>query len=126
MIKCKSKDWRERIKLESKELPKIIANADIIVTEDVPLKPGCTSTIQKLGGVQGMILTICADKKTEFILPSVWRSKLCLFDGTKDGTKRDAMKKKAIEMANKEFGLSLDSDDIAEAILIGKYYVVSA
>lgn len=125
LIKCKSKDWRERIKLESKELPKIIANADIIVAEDAPLKPGA-STIQKLGGVQGMILTICADKKTEFILPSVWRSKLCLFDGTKDGMKRDAMKKKAIEMANKEFGLSLDSDDIAEAILIGKYYVVSA
>lgn len=125
LIKCKSKDWSERIKLESKELSKVIATADLIVAEDVPLKPGA-STIKKLGAVQGMILTICADKQTKFILPSVWRSKLGLFDGTKDGVKRDSMKKKAIEMANKEFGLSLDSDDIAEAILIGKYYVVSA
>ena len=66
--------------------------------------------------------------KVDFLLPSQWRSKLGIFDGTRDGTKRDILKQKAIETANKTFGLTLNwvspksarnEDDVAEAILIG-------
>ena len=62
-----------------------------------------------------------------FLLPSQWRSDMGLFDGSKAGTKRDAMKEKAVLTANEIFGLKLkwvkpkyklNDDDVAEIILI--------
>ena len=62
-----------------------------------------------------------------FLLPSQWRSDMGLFDGSKAGTKRDAMKEKAVLTANEIFGLNLkwvkpksklNDDDVAESILI--------
>ena len=124
-------DWTDRIMEEWKRLSEIIQKYKPvrIVSEAPPAKEG-KLTLQKLGAVQGMVLSLCArfDLKVDFLLPSQWRSKLGIFDGTRDGTKRDILKQKAIETANKTFGLTLNwvspkstqnEDDVAEAILIG-------
>ena len=82
----------------------------------------------------GMILSLCAGFRIEpvFVLPSVWRHKLGMFDGTRAGMKRDVMKEKAVHMANELFGLNLqwasptstkNDDDVAESILIGYSHV---
>ena len=86
-------------------------------------------TILKLGAVQGMIICLAAQYGAEikFLLPSEWRSGLGLYDGTRQGTHREVLKKKAVETANKLFGLNLlwvkekskkNEDDEAEALLI--------
>lgn len=130
-IKPKSSDdWRERIKQEWATLEYIVANyhPEKIYIEDVPLKDG-KLTLVKLGAMQGLVLALSAkyNIETKFLLPSDWRQPLGLYDGTREGTHRDVLKKKAIEMANEKFGLDLawvapkskkNMDDEAEAILI--------
>ena len=123
-------DWRERVFRIHKELSALINeyHPNIIYLEDVPLKKG-SSTIQKVSVVQGMIIGLCAtyDIDIKFLLPVTWRKSLGLFDGTKNGLKREVLKQKAVEMANDKFHLNLkwvkkdsvkNQDDIAEAILI--------
>lgn len=130
VIKPKGEDWRERIMNESLVIKEIFEkyNPDKIYMEDVPMKKGA-STLMKLGAVQGCVLSIAATYQIQidFLLPSQWRSSLNLYDGTREGTHREVLKKKAIEVANEVFGLKLEwhgatskktQDDIAEAILI--------
>lgn len=132
MIKPSGSDWRERLFNEGPELSKIIEEykPNKIYMEDVPLQStGGLKTLVILGGVQGFVYGVAASKGVpiEFISPSSWRSKAGLFDGTKEGKKRDVLKQKSVEMANKQFGLELNwsgpnskksEHDIAEAILI--------
>lgn len=129
-IQFNDKDWRERIFKEWKVFDKIIQKyrPEKIYMEDVPMKDG-KSTILKLGSVQGMALCLASqyDIEIQFLLPSEWRSGLELYDGTRQGTHREILKKKAVETANKLFGLDLlwvkekskkNEDDEAEALLI--------
>ena len=129
-ITPKSKDWRDRVMEETLEIARLLKQhaPDAIYVEDVPKKPGA-NTLHKLGAVQGMILSLCAGFKIRptFLLPSDCRRSLGLYDGTKDGLKREVLKEKAVYMANDVFGLNLEwhganskksEDDIAEAILI--------
>lgn len=131
-IKPEGDDWRDRLFHEGPALSKIIQEykPDIIYMEDVPLKAsGGLKTLVILGGVQGFIYGIAASNGVpiEFVSPTTWRSKAGLFDGTAQGKKRAVLKQKAVEMANKKFGISLEwhgpsskksEDDVAEAILI--------
>lgn len=134
-IKPHGKDWRERIMDETMAIAALFREyvPNVVVVEDVPKKPG-SGTLLKLGAVHGMILSLCAGFKLEpvFLLPSKWRHDLGLFDGTREGMKRDVMKEKAVHMANKLFGLDLqwvsptstkNDDDVAESILIGYSHV---
>lgn len=130
-IKPKASDeWRDRISQEWDALDEVIEafHPEKIYVEDVPLKEG-KSTLVKLGVVQGLLISLSAKYKIEiiFLLPSSWRQPLGLYDGTREGTHRDVLKKKAIEMANNKFNLELvyvapkskkNMDDEAEAILI--------
>ena len=129
-IQFNDKDWRERIFKEWKVFNKIIQkyHPEKIYIEDVPMKDG-KATILKLGSVQGMALCLASqyDIEIQFLLPSDWRSCLGLYDGTRQGTHREVLKKKAVETANKLFGLNLlwvkekskkNEDDEAEALLI--------
>lgn len=129
-IQFNDKDWRDRIFKEWKILKEIIEKyrPEKIYMEDVPMKDGKT-TIMKLGAVQGMALCVASeyDIDINFLLPSEWRSGLGLYDGTRQGTHRDVLKRKAVETANKLFGLELiwvkekskrNEDDEAEALLI--------
>ena len=129
-IQFNDKNWRERISKEWKVFNKIIQkyHPEKIYIEDVPMKDG-KSTILKLGSVQGMAICLASqyDIEIQFLLPSDWRSCLGLYDGTRQGTHREVLKKKAVETANKLFGLDLlwvkekskkNEDDEAEALLI--------
>ena len=129
-IKTKGDNWREKIEYEWKLFSQIIEDyrPEKIYMEDVPMKDG-KPTILKLGAVQGMAICLAAQYNIEiqFLLPSEWRSGLDLFDGTRQGTHREILKKKAVETANKLFNLNLtwvkeksklNEDDQAEAILI--------
>lgn len=130
-IKPKGDDWRDRIIDETMRLAELFREhrPNVIIAEDVPMKDG-KPTIVKLGAVHGMILSLCAGFKIKpmFLLPSNWRQDMGLFDGTRAGMTREAMKEKAVNMANDVFGLNLqwvsttsskNDDDTAEAILIG-------
>mgnify|MGYP004657488929 CR=1 FL=1 len=136
-IKPKGDDWRDRIMDETLEIAALIReyHPRVIIAEDVPKKPGA-NTLQKLGAVHGMILSLCAGFRIKpmFILPTNWRHELGMFDGTRAGMKRDVMKEKAVHMANEQFGLDLqwisptsskNDDDVAEAVLIGWSYVIN-
>lgn len=129
-IKPKGDDWRDRIMDETMQLATLLREykPDKLYIEDVPKKPG-NNTLLKLGAVHGMILSLCAGFKLgpTFLLPNEWRRKIGLYDGTREGLKREVLKEKAINMANNIFGLDLEwhgvnskksQDDIAEAILI--------
>lgn len=129
-IKPKGENWREKIEKEWIVFSQIIEKykPEKIYMEDVPMKDG-KPTIMKLGAVQGMALCLAVQYNAEifFLLPSEWRSSLGLYDGTREGTHREILKKKAVETANKLFNLELlwvkeksklNEDDEAEAILI--------
>lgn len=137
-IKPHGDDWRDRIMDETMALAALIREhlPQVIIAEDVPKKPGA-NTLQKLGAVHGMILSLCAGFKIKpmFLLPNNWRHDLGLFDGTRAGMKRDVMKEKAVHMANELFGFDLqwisptsskNDDDEAEAVLIGWSQIVKA
>lgn len=131
-IKPEGADWRERLFHEGPALSEIIQKykPQKIFMEDVPLKAsGGLKTLVILGGIQGFIYGVAASNNIpiEFISPTSWRSIVGLFDGTKEGKKREVLKQKAIEIVNDYFGLQLkwvspnskkNEDDIAEAILI--------
>lgn len=129
-IKPKGKEWRNRMFEECQIFYSIIKkySPQKIYMEDVPMKDG-KSTIMKLGAIQGMLISLAALFNIEiiFLLPSEWRSNLNLFDGTREGTHREVLKKKAVETANKIFelelqwvkeGSKLNEDDEAEALLV--------
>ena len=122
--------WRDKIEQEWIMFSQIFEqyHPQKIYMEDVPMKDG-KSTILKLGAVQGMAICLAAqyDAEIQFLLPNEWRSVLNLYDGTRQGTHREVLKKKAVETANKLFGLNLlwvkekskkNEDDEAEALLI--------
>lgn len=123
--------WRERLIQEGREIENIIKKyrPSCIYLEEVPLIGKQMQTLVLLGAVQGYILSIATHCHVpiHFLLPSQWRSDMELFDGSKAGTKRDAMKEKAVLTANELFGLNLkwvkpksklNDDDVAESILI--------
>lgn len=129
-IQPKGEDWRKKIQQEWFMFSQIFEKyrPEKIYMEDVPMKDG-KPTILKLGAVQGMAICLAAQYGAEikFLLPSEWRSGLNLYNGTREGTHRDVLKKKAVETANKLFGLNLlwvkekskkNEDDEAEALLI--------
>ena len=132
VIKPEGADWRERLIHEGKPLTEIINKykPDQVYMEDVPKEAkGGSSTLIILGAVQGYFLGIFSsfELPVELIAPTSWRSKADMYDGTKEGKKREKLKQKAIEVANNRFKLDLlwngpnskkSEDDIAEAILI--------
>lgn len=131
VIQPEGEDWRERLVHQGPFLHKIIQRyrPNKIYLEDVPLKMANPKALVILGAVQGFIYGITANYgiPVEFLLPSEWRSSVGLYDGTKEGTKRAELKRKAILKANELFGLNLvwvsasskkNQDDIADAVLL--------
>lgn len=129
-IQPKGEDWRSKIAQEWILFNEIFEkyHPEKIYMEDVPMKDG-KPTILKLGSVQGMVICLAAQHNAEikFLLPNEWRSGMNLYDGTRQGTHREVLKKKAVETANKLFDLELqwvkekskkNEDDEAEALLI--------
>lgn len=139
VVKMSSKEEsnkHKRIIFMVKNLEKIVEtyNPSHIYAEDVPPALNNSNVVLTLGILQG---TLCymADQRNiplDFIGVGEWHSSLGFFDGTKEGKKRDALKKKSIEMANERYGLELiykspsskfNEDDISDAINIGRFAI---
>ena len=131
----------ERMKLLYNEL-KLLHDKykyDKIIMEDVPINSRNNLQVGKtLAILQGMIFALCEEFEIEQILylPSEWRSKVGTYGGTRESTKRDYQKEKAVSLVNEIYKLDLQyyknenkehnsDDDVAEAILIGRAYLLT-
>ena len=91
---------------------------DLIVVEDIQYQNN-VMTFKTLAMLLGSSLVSCAAKevKTEVVMSKVWRAHFML-----NGKGRIEEKKQAIEKVKLMYGLTVN-DDVAEAILLGKYAV---
>lgn len=109
----------------------IIVAEDVAVTVKNNIKVG--SDLLRL---QGAIyaLSIRYDIPMVFYMPTAWRSVVGTYDGTREGTKRDIQKQRAVAKVNDIYSLDLvyyksetkenhTGDDMAEAILIALAYI---
>ena len=90
---------------------------DLIVMEESLMKNNIAA-VKLLSYLAGAIISWSEDHNVEFMfqLPTEWRKKIGFAQGKK--RTRDELKKDAIDMVKKTFGLAV-TDDEAEAILLG-------
>lgn len=124
-ISPKDKNWENRVGIISIRLNELFNEYKIdeeIFIEDLVLKDG-KPTLAKLACVRGAIKAISSLHNIKLNPDNVfdWRKNAGFYDGTKEGTKRNAMKKKAIERVKELFGIDVN-DDTAEGILIAYYH----
>ena len=124
--------WRERLLDLIPQVHGLIARyfPTKVYCEDVPLSSnGGIKTGVILGAVQGALIGACGAYKTEmeFVSVATWRKDIGLFDGTKEGKKRDNLKEHSVNKANEMFNLDLqyispssskNDDDISDSILL--------
>ncbi len=131
VIKPEGTCWRDRLIQQGPLILEILKryNPQKIYLEDVPLKSQNAKALLILGAVQGFLYGVFSTFGVNvcFLQPNEWRSKVELYDGTREGTKRTEMKHKSIIKANQLFDLDLqwvspnskkNQDDEADAILI--------
>lgn len=89
---------------------------DFIVMEDIQYQNGII-TFKVLAMLLGVVQTICGDQNIPFevVSPNVWRK----YAGT-NGKNRQEEKLLSIAAVKEKYNISV-SDDVAEAILIGRY-----
>nr|DAT69452.1 MAG TPA: HOLLIDAY JUNCTION RESOLVASE [Caudoviricetes sp.] len=87
---------------------------DIVVIEELKVLKN-QKVLVMLGVIQGMVIRECFNSQVEFIPPTMWRKPYGL------NGKREEAKKKAIQYC-KDKGVDVNTDDEAEAILLGKYF----
>lgn len=139
IISCDEDDIRDRMARIYEVVESLILKYNIthIVFEDVPIsKHKNLQTGKTLCILQGVILSLCFRYNISYNLytPSAWRSIIGTYDGTKEGTKREAQKIKAVEIVNNIYNLGFEyyqrdtkahksDDDKAEAILLALAYI---
>lgn len=87
---------------------------DIVVIEELKVLKN-QKVLAMLGVIQGMVIRECFNSQVELVPPTVWRKPYGL------NGKREEAKKKAIQYC-KDKGVDVNTDDEAEAILLGKYF----
>lgn len=92
-------------------------NPDIIIIEDIQYQRN-PQTYKKLAWIQGVLIYYMIKKghKHDIVAPSSWRSKNKI-----KGRAREEQKANAIIFVQRHYGLKL-TDDVAEAILLGRSY----
>lgn len=97
----------------------------IVMEEVIPDHSKNTNTFRALMYLQALIHIEMHDKypnvQIEMVYPSSWRSACGIEDGR--ASKREQKKQKDIEFANRTYGLSLVSDDMADAVCIGHAFL---
>lgn len=140
VFRTESSETKERMKeIYNMVSNKILEHPEIttIVFEDVPLNNhNNLKTGKDLSILQGVILSLCFEYDLGYVLynPSAWRSVVGLYNGTREGMKRDYQKQAAVNKVNElyNFGFiynetetksKLTDDDKAEAICLGLAYI---
>ena len=123
-ITASSTDLYKRIHKMVDSIDELIANLEIdeiVMEEVIPDHQKNTNTFKALMYLQAAIQIMLHDKyprvKITLVYPGSWR-KICGIK-TGRGNKREALKEQDIQFANTTYGLTLTSDDIADAICIG-------
>ena len=93
-------------------------------------------TGKDLSILQGVVLSLCFKYELDYVLynPSAWRSIVGLYNGTREGMKREYQKRAAVDKVNELFNFDfiynetetktrLTDDDKAEAICLGLAYI---
>ena len=90
---------------------------DYIVMEDIQYQSNGILTFKVLAMLLGVIQTICREKEVEFecVSPNVWRK----YAGTCGKSRREE-KMLSVAVVKEKYNIKV-SDDVAEAILIGRY-----
>lgn len=131
--KERMKEIYEEIYRKILEFPKI----NVVVFEDVPLNNhNNLKTGKDLSILQGVVLSLCFENELKYALynPSAWRSIIGLYNGTREGMKRDYQKQAAVNKVNEIYGFDFvynetetktrqTDDDKAEAICLGLAYI---
>lgn len=95
---------------------------DLVVVEDIQLQQGAIggyNAFKVLGGLLGVMKAVLAKNKIPHkeVLNKVWQAKFMI-----SGKDRTTQKKNVVKKVEELFGIKV-SDDIADAILIGKWAV---
>lgn len=109
-------------------------NPNEIVMEEVIPMINNAYTVLALGILSGGVLGIAHARNIpiNYITVASWHTALNFYDGTTDGKKTDNMKQMSIEFANNKYNLNLiyksksskfNSDNEADAVCIGCYYL---
>lgn len=118
-----NKDSDARLIAMGKEISLLIKSfhPDMVSAEEVSLQNPNVKTVVMLARLQGMIMAAASlDGKqipVIFYVPSQWRKSVGIQTGK--GIKRADLKRASKELVLKEYGIAV-SDDIADAILIGR------
>ena len=139
LIRTISTENVERMKEIYEQIDAILSKYPIsnIVVEDVPVNThNNLKTGKDLSVLQGVILALSFKYGISVKLynPSAHRSINGLYDGTREGMKREFQKEKAVEEVNSLYGLDFkyyksetkdkkSDDDMAEAILIARAFI---
>lgn len=132
-----TKDRMEEIYFQICEILNEYKLITTIVFEDVPLNNhNNLKTGKDLSILQGVMLSLCFEHQLDYELynPSAWRSIIGLYNGTREGMKRDYQKQAAVNKVNEVYGFNfvynetetktrLTDDDKAEAICLGLAYI---
>lgn len=132
-----TKDRMEELYFEIANKIKKYSKLTTIVFEDVPLNNhNNLKTGKDLSILQGVILSLCFEYELDYVLynPSAWRSIIGLYNGTREGMKRDYQKQAAVDKVNEIYGFNFiynetetktkqTDDDKAEAICLGLAYI---
>ena len=96
---------------------------DVVVMEDVAKQKNVYSLI-RLARVQGAMMEMCREMgigMPDIVKPSTWREALHFKQGR---TERKELKRQAQAFVNDKYGMTV-SEDEADAICIGEYYMIS-
>lgn len=112
------KNSKERLPKMMHEIKQTLAKykPDLIVMEECLMKTNIAA-VKLLSYLAGAIISWAADNKVEFMfqLPTEWRKRIGFAQGPK--VTRAELKKEAIDMVKKKFGLDV-TDDEAESLLV--------
>lgn len=121
--KSHHRDLETRLAIMSRAILDLIndTDPDAVVIEDTTVIKSIT-TMRMLTRLQGVVYAAClmGSRDFEVISPSVWRKFAGVSQG---GKKREELKKEALEIVRVVYGIDCETDDVAEAILIGQAVV---
>lgn len=139
LLEAEGNNYHERILFVREKIIEKVNEfkIDYIILEEVPVtKNNNLSVAHDLCVCQGVVVGVCGqlDLGLRLYSPTSWRSIMGTYDGTREGTKRDVQKEKAVNLANEICGLTFEywksdtkkhksDDDICEAILLGMAFL---
>ena len=121
LLSSNERDTDMRIFEIQQEIIKIMKkhNVDIVVFEDIYLSFNAV-TYKQLAKLQGVLINTAINLDTQYVIVSAveWKKK---YDLLKKKSSRDSQKKNGKYYVKKYLNIKVETDDVSDAILMGKY-----